>query len=319
MSLKYSFDVVTRAEQTLAERKNKAEKDQQERERYVYSQLPEVEAMRRRIRERFHSLIMLVANHDKDAGAKAERIRDEIREDQDRIRMMVADLTGDPDYLETKYACPECSDTGYVEGIRCKCMDELLRRFAIEELNKNSTIVLHTFDEFTDSCYDDPKLRTRMNNMKKFFSDYCAAFPNNCKSLFLTGRTGLGKTFFSTSIASALAGRGFAVAIGSVSDLLRDIENDHFGRSDKNTMELMLAADMLIIDDLGTEFKTPFNDSTIYSILNSRINQRKATIISTNMSVEQLNERYNEQIASRIIGGFMPIVFTGCDLRQKGL
>ncbi len=319
MSLKYSSEVVTQAEQTLSERKKKAEKDQQERERYIYSQLPEVEAMQRRIRERFHSMIMLVANHDPDAGAKAEQIRKEISEDQNRIKMMVADLTGDPDYLNAHYTCPECSDTGYVEGIRCKCMDELLKRYAIEELNKKSTIVLHTFDEFIDSCYDDPRLRTHMIEMKKFLSDYCSAFPNNCRSLFFTGRTGLGKTFFSTSVASALAGRGFAVAVGSVADLLRNIENDQFGRSDNNTMELLLEADMLIIDDLGTEFKTPFNDSAIYSILNSRINQRKHTIISTNMSIEQLNARYNEQIASRIIGGFMPILFTGCDLRQKGL
>jgi DNA replication protein DnaC len=84
-------------------------------------------------------------------------------------------------------------------------------------------------------------------------------------------------------------------------------------------MELLLEADMLIIDDLGTEFRSPFNDSTIYTILNSRINQKKHTIISSNMTVEQLNKRYDEQISSRIIGGFMPIELKGSDLRQKGL
>ncbi len=319
MGVKYSSDVVTSAEQVLSDRRKAAEANQQQREKYIYSQIPEVGSIQRRIREKYHSLIMLVAAHDKDAGSKAEQIHRDIVEDQNRIKVMVADLTGDPDYLETRYTCPECSDTGYVEGIRCKCMDELLRRFAVEELNKNSTIVLHTFDEFKDDCYDDPALRAKMTAMRNYFIGYCNSFPNKCKSLFFTGRTGLGKTFFSTAIASALAGRGFAVAIGSVSDLLRNVENDHFGRTDNNTMELLLEADMLIIDDLGTEFRSPFNDSTIYTILNSRINQKKHTIISSNMTVEQLNKRYDEQISSRIIGGFMPIELKGSDLRQKGL
>lgn len=319
MSMKYSADAISSAEQTLSKRKKDAETEQQRREEYVFSKLPEAQMLQNRIRDRYYSLIRLVANHDPDAGRKAESLRRETAEDQRRIGILVGELTGDPEYLKTRYTCSRCGDTGYCDGIRCECMEELLKLYAVEELNRNSTIVLHSFSEYTDICYDDEKLRARMNSIKRALVDYCENFPNNCKSLLLTGRTGLGKTFFSSCIASALAERGFAVAIGSVSDLLRNVENDHFGRSDNNTMELLLEADMLIIDDLGTEFKSPFNESTIYSILNGRINQNKLTVISTNMTAEQINDRYNERIASRIIGGFIPIIFTGSDLRQKGL
>lgn len=317
MSINFSEEAVNLAVQTLSQRKTEAEEEQQRREFYVYSQLPEVSAMKRRISDRYFNIIRLVADHNNNAAESAEKLRSEIQEDQQRIRVLLTDLTGDPDYLDTPYTCPKCGDTGYFEGKRCECMTTLLKQYAVDELNRNSSITLRSFDEYVDSCYDSDKLKNHMNSMKRFFVDYCRNFPNNCRSLYMTGRTGLGKTFFSSCIATELAGRGFAVAIGSVSDLLRKLENEQFGRSDGNTMELLLEADMLIIDDLGTEFKSQFNESALYAILNGRINKKKLTIISTNLNAEQLNERYNERIASRILGGFMPIIFSGSDLRQK--
>jgi DNA replication protein DnaC len=135
--------------------------------------------------------------------------------------------------------------------------------------------------------------------------------------MLFMGQTGLGKTFLSSCIAKAIAEKGYAVAFGSISDFLREIENEHFGRTEGNTLDALLNADIVILDDLGSEFSGTFYESTIYNIINGRINLKKPTIISTNLTQSQLNLRYNERISSRVFNEFMPIMFVGKDIRQK--
>ena len=318
MSTNYSEKIYTAAQNELSLRRRNAEEEQRRREAYVYEKLPEVASMRRAMSRDYCSVIKLIIDHDENAHEKMQKLRERSIRDQQRISVMLDDLTGDPDYLDTPYTCKKCGDTGFCDGIRCECMEALLRRFSIEELNERSTISLRSFDEFDSGCYTDPEVRRKMVSLKEYLQDYCRFFPDGkCSSLLFTGRTGLGKTFMSACIASELAGRGFTVVLGSASDLLEAVENEHFGRAEGDTMQLLLNADLLILDDLGSEFKSQFNEATLYSVLNGRINKRRRTVISTNMKMQEISERYNERITSRIIGGFMPIAFVGTDLRQQ--
>ena len=132
----------------------------------------------------------------------------------------------------------------------------------------------------------------------------------------MSGATGLGKTFLSLSIASAVIEKGYGVIYSSAQNLLNTLEKEKFSNSDANTLNAIFDCDLLIIDDLGTEFSTSFTVSTIYNIINTRINMCKPVIISTNLSLSELQEMYSERIVSRFIGEYTILKFAGNDIRQ---
>ena len=110
--------------------------------------------------------------------------------------------------------------------------------------------------------------------------------------------------------------KGYSVVFFSIPSLFTKLEDEHFGRADTKTMELLLSADLVILDDLGSEFKTQFTESKLYEIVNGRLNLDKPVILSTNLSVGELQKMYNERIISRIIMQYAPMKFLGSDIRQ---
>ena len=113
--------------------------------------------------------------------------------------------------------------------------------------------------------------------------------------------------------------KGCGVIYGSTPDLLSQIEKERFSHSenDLQTLELMLECDLLILDDLVAEFSTTFTGATVYQLLNTRLNKHLPTIISTNLSLQELLKLYGERVFSRIIGSYIPLFFVGQDIRQK--
>ena len=134
----------------------------------------------------------------------------------------------------------------------------------------------------------------------------------------MQGSTGLGKTHLSLAIARAAIDKGFGVIYGSVQNLMAKLEQDRFGRGNEGeSAKAMLECDLLILDDLGTEFTTQFVTASMYNLVNSRLLAAKPTIISTNLSMKDLNDKYTERFTSRIIGGYDRLVFLGRDIRQQ--
>jgi DNA replication protein DnaC len=134
----------------------------------------------------------------------------------------------------------------------------------------------------------------------------------------MTGGTGLGKTHLSLAIANEAIQKSFGVVYSSVGSLVTKLENEHFGReSGTGVMNSLQDCDLLILDDLGTEFKSSFSSSAIYSLVNTRLLLEKPTIISTNLSTKEMVDYYSERFASRIIGSYRRIVFVGRDVRQQ--
>ena len=200
-------------------------------------------------------------------------------------------------------------------------MTELLTKYTIEELNEFCTLKLHTFDEFRSDYYperdsDGEEPRKRMELVYRNCIEYAKDFRQDSDSLFFYGKTGLGKTFLSSCIASELMKKGYSVVFFSIPSLFTKLEDEHFGRADTKTMELLLSADLVILDDLGSEFKTQFTESKLYEIVNGRLNLDKPVILSTNLSVGELQKMYNERIISRIIMQYAPMKFLGSDIRQ---
>ena len=134
----------------------------------------------------------------------------------------------------------------------------------------------------------------------------------------MVGETGLGKTHLSLAIAKTGIEKGYTVAYGSTQDFLRTIEAEHFGRAENNdTLNTLLDVDLLILDDLGAEFASPFYVSCLYNLINTRMLEGRTIILSTNLNQNQLKERYGDQITSRITGTFVPLLFMGRDIRQQ--
>ena len=143
------------------------------------------------------------------------------------------------------------------------------------------------------------------------------------KNLLLSGGTGLGKTFLSGCIAREVSERGFSVVYDTAISLFAAFESRKFsrdmeeGRQARDETRRYLHCDLLILDDLGSELTTPFVQSALYELINSRLLADKRTIISTNLSIEQIAARYTPQIASRIEGLFQELTFYGEDIRLK--
>ena len=136
--------------------------------------------------------------------------------------------------------------------------------------------------------------------------------------LFLYGGSGLGKTHLSLAIANEVIQKGFGVIYVSAPSLAQQLEKEHFSRDNSNSVSnMLLDCDLLIIDDLGTEFQTKFSTSELYNIFNSRLLLSKPVIINTNYDFDKLEEIYSDRFVSRIIGNAQKLAFLGTDIRIR--
>ncbi len=235
------------------------------------------------------------------------------------------DLHGLPkDYLETPYTCKKCGDTGAVGTKLCDCFMDVLQKLAFDEANKTSPLRFSTFEEFRLDYYSDEydkefecSPRERMRDILTLCKEYAADFDTASQSLFLCGSTGLGKTHLSLAIAGEVIKKGYKVLYNSAQNIFNNLQKEYFGKTEAGQFESMvLECDLLILDDLGAEFSTQFTNAALYNIINTRMNKSLPTIISTNLSDQQIEERYSQRISSRIIGEYVRLRFLGGDVRQ---
>ena len=261
-----------------------------------------------------------------DVDAAVERIKEENLSLQAEMASLLRVQGETAVDFEPVYTCPRCRDTGYAGGKICGCLEQLLREAACRRLSRTSNMTLTRFEDMDLGYYpDEPDPRTgispreRMRGVLDYCRCYAVDFVPGAQSLLLRGPTGTGKTHVSLAIARTAAEKGCSVVYGPAQQLLRQLENEHFGRMAGDSAETLEACDLLILDDLGTEFSSPFTVSCIYNIINGRMLAGRSTVVSTNLSQQELLARYGEQTTSRITGTFQPLVFSGQDIRQLKL
>ena len=158
-----------------------------------------------------------------------------------------------------------------------------------------------------------------MGEILSLCRDYAVSFSLQSESLLMLGGTGLGKTHLSLAIARAVIDQGFDVFYIPVQNLVTRLEHERFSRSGTeelgDSLSFVLDADLLILDDLGAEFPTQFTSSVIYNIINSRMIEKKPTIINSNLDMKTIESRYSERTVSRLIGGYKILPFSGTDIR----
>ena len=283
----------------------------------------------RQIEQAMAGASLLVARAVLDGGdvdAAVERIKNENLSLQAEMAALLHAHGEQADNFEPQYTCKACRDTGYAGGRMCGCCEELLREAACRRLSKTTAMKLTRFEEMDLQFYPDapdPKTgvspRARMGDVLAYCRCYAGDFSRESPSLLFQGPTGTGKTHMSLAIARTVAEKGFTVVYGPAQQLLHQLEKEHFGRASGDSEDALEQSDLLVLDDLGTEFASPFYTSCIYNIVNSRMLAGLPTIISTNLNQKQLLERYGEQITSRVTGTFQPLMFWGRDIRQLKL
>lgn len=233
-----------------------------------------------------------------------------------------------PQALEPKFTCPLCQDTGVAQGKTCQCVRREMQRLRREEIEAMSSLSVTRFDTMKLDYYPntrDPQtgrsVRQYMAELLADLQDYAAAFDLDSENLMLTGNAGLGKTHAALAVAGSALDKGYDVIYISSPDFFSRVETLHFGSDPAGEKDALLetvtGADLLILDDLGTEFNSSFVISTLYSLLNDRLGRRRPTILTTNITDGALLEKlYTEKVASRI-SAFVPYRFLGDDIRLK--
>lgn len=227
------------------------------------------------------------------------------------------------DYSDVHYECDKCGDTGYVNTKMCECMKKALVLAGYESSGLGGLIRTQRFDNFSLEYYRDgganfDNMQRVVANLKGFADSFDG---DTYKNYLLLGATGLGKTHLSTAVAKIVIERGYDVLYVSAVGMIGDFEARRFGvgSGDGNLRdtERYYNADLLIIDDLGTEVVNQFTVSCLYDVINSRINNRRCTFINTNLTKKEIEAKYTERIASRLFGEYYPFLFVGTDIRKQ--
>lgn len=322
--MSYKRSVYIKAKEILAERKTTAERDAEMRHSAAVALCPEIAKVEREMASHGADVVKAVGmGADLDeyirnlaaANLKAQAKRKELLKG-----------AGFPeDYLEVKYTCEICKDTGYNKEFYCQCYRKLIRDVARQDLGANSPLKKCTFGSFRVDKYPDVvdsvigiNQREHMKNNYEYCKAYAENFTTDTMGLFMYGKTGLGKTHLSLAIANVVIDKGYDVYYGSVQSIMDKLEAERFGRlpREDSIKEDILNCDLLIIDDLGTEFTTQYTNAELYNIINSRILASLPTIISTNLELKDIADRYSQRVASRIIGSSVAVYFCGKDIRQ---
>lgn len=254
----------------------------------------------------------------KDGGEALAEVRAENERLVEERRTLLVSRGFPADYCDPRYICPICFDTGYDEGRPCVCMKEALYSAQAELSGLGELLGKQTFENFDLKYYDDPAAA-------KAVLSQCAAFAEEGykegKNLMLAGGTGLGKTHLSTAVAERVMRKGGSVIYESAPNILADFRYEQFGRgySDRTPVrtDKYFGADLLIVDDLGSEMPTEFTVSVIYNLINTRLTAHRSVMINTNLSPKELLERYDRRVTSRIFGEFILLRMQGEDIRLQ--
>lgn len=324
----YSSSVYKAAADRLFERRLKAEKDADRRRAEIYKKLPRTKTLEKEISQCGIQAARAVIGGE-NVAEQMKKLRDRNLAMQSELSDILTSNGYSENVFDPDYHCKKCSDTGYYDEngrtLVCSCMKQTLVSCACEELNRTAPLSLSTFDSFSLDYYDKAQdSRTgispynHMSKILRYCQNYAEKFTKNSESILMKGATGLGKTHLSLAIANEVIKNGYGVIYVSAPSLMQRLEKQFFSKNDDDSaINMLLECDLLIVDDLGTEFHGQFSVSQMYNIFNSRMLSNKPIIINTNLTMRELEKIYTERFVSRISGNAQKLDFLGSDIRVR--
>lgn len=322
--MSYNRDNIQKVKDILATRRAEAVNTSMRRKAEMETRIPGFRELETMLSQTGARIMSAALSHTLDEAALAA-IREDNRLLREKRSALLAQYGYPADYTDIHYTCEACSDTGYCGIDMCSCMRNELIQAGIESAGLASLIKTQSFATFRLDYYKD-KDRALMESNVRRLMQFAQNFSNTTSDSWLFfGATGLGKTHLSTAVAGMVITRGFDVIFDSVQEILAVYEEERFGHGEGTqhqkgrTVEALMDCDLLIMDDLGAEMTNQFTVSSLYSMINTRINRGKSTIINTNLSQSEIRTRYTDRIASRLFGEYIPLLFHGVDVRAQKL
>ena len=278
------------------------------------AQNPDFAEINRRLSSLGASVAITALSGDSAALAKLQGEMTELSARRDKI--LKAEGVGG-----VVYDCEKCHDTGYINGKICDCIHSAAKNIAIQSLSQSLPLTNCRFESFDLNYYpnretDGANPRKRMTGILKLCREYVISFdPKQSESLLFMGDTGLGKTHLTLAVVYELLNRGFDVIYGAAYNLFSEMETEHFERHTNARYNAAVNCDLLVIDDLGGEFVSPYIQSLFYNIVNTRDLAGLPTVINTNLTMGEIASRYTPRVASRLIK-YTAKKFIGNDIRQ---
>ena len=297
-----------------------------ERKAELYRKLPRLEEIENELSMLGVATARLVLKHPQSVAEEVAKMQAKQQDlQEERLGLMVKNCYS-PSLLQMEYVCEACKDTGYIENTPCKCMQSRIMDHLYDQSNVREVIGTENFDNFDLRLFSDEIVKgegcspkeNAQKNMRKAMEFVEKPEGDN---LLLYGGTGRGKTFLCNCIAKDMLEKGKTVLYLTAGQLFKQLEQQRFYRdmeeepTDWDTE--LLGVDLLIIDDLGTEFATIFTASELFRIINDRKLQKKPVVISTNLDYKALMEQYSDRVMSRLLGEYTVMKFFGEDIRMK--
>jgi DNA replication protein DnaC len=295
-----------------------------DRQRELYEHIPELHDLDEQAASL--SVQSVIANLESDSKG-TDTLHTQLEEIKTKRMRLIREAGYPSNYLEEVYDCPDCKDTGFINNEKCHCFKQKIINMVYSQSHLGDILEKENFNTFSFEYYDNkstnPKTGLTPFESAKIAYDKCRDFVHNFANeggnLLLQGTTGVGKTFLSNCVAKELLDQGFSVIYFTASELFKVFEDQTFKRN-VNVEDLhdqIFDCDLLIIDDLGTEFPNNFTITKLFQCLNERLLRNKSTVISTNLSLEEMRDTYSERITSRVFSYYDAIRLIGDDIRIK--
>ncbi|HWP80654.1 MAG TPA: ATP-binding protein [Candidatus Acidoferrum sp.] len=320
--MKYGTDIVRAADEALAARRQAAQsacEARKEKARAANPRFAEIEAeMAKAAAGMTHGVLR------REGAPAVWRAKEVITALQaERAELLTACRLPRNTYA-VEYTCRRCNDTGVSpKGGPCECYETELRRQAYKSSVLATALAGQTFNTFDLAHYSDKpdaagtSPRYRMEKNLAVCRAFVKDFETPGRGLLMTGPTGLGKTHLSSAIAGELAAQGYGVQYDMAANILRRLEDRRFGRAADPDPEIYLTCDLLVMDDLGSEYATSVTLSELFTLVNTRLITGRKTIVSTNYTVPELAQNYTQKLTSRFLDSYTILQFAGEDLRMK--
>ena len=296
----------------------------EERRKEIYARLPVVRQLEAEIAERSVACAKKLLEGDKSV---LDRLKEDLRDLREQKALIIRAAGYPDDYLELHYRCPDCRDTGLIDGRKCHCFLQAQMKLLHAQSNLEDVLERENFKALSYEYYDDTEILPQLGITNAAYmrrvvagcKEFVRVFDKKHDNLLFTGSTGVGKTFLTNCIARELMDDFHSVIYLTASDLFDVFSRNKFDYDNAEDMKDMyrfiLDCDLLIIDDLGTELNNSFTSSQLFYCINERMNMSRSTIISTNLTLARLRDSYTDRVTSRIMSGYRIIPLYGGDIR----
>ncbi|MBR2499501.1 MAG: ATP-binding protein [Clostridia bacterium] len=304
--------------------------DLQQRRENVFLKIPEIERIDKEIKNIGLKIFELGLKASKETlPQRIAALREEQKNLLNKRTALLVENGFSADELSERFMCDKCRDTGIYDEKDCECFKRKIILKSFESSNLSKQLRNQSFKTFSLDVYSK-EVDTRfgvspyehMKNILNLCMNFVKEFDSSPENLLFWGEPGLGKTFISTCIAKELIKDGYSVIYETTYKIFSMLEDYKFKRTNdidslKDKTDKLYEADLLILDDLGSEFLTSYTNAALFDIINSRMILNKKTIINTNLNMAQLAEKYTDRVISRIIGNYRIVQFIGDDIRLK--